>query len=163
MSEIPQGYPNSCKSNEIKSAVRTFTEELNSIGLEKSASIPQINKRSQLVALIQLGLSELQNRQTKWITWFAAFATILSLIVAGSALYVSLTVSKSSARWENEQLEILGTINNNIRSSSVNIDKTLHNKLDGTQKVMIESSNKVVKAIKALENNTANKPIKPTQ
>ena len=163
MSEIPQGYPHSCKSNEIESAVDEFSEELNSLGLETSASLPRMNQRSQLVALIQQGRSELQNRQTKFITRVSACVSILSMIVAGTALYVSLTASRSYARWESDQMEILGTINNNIKSSSENINKTLTNKLDGTQKVMIESSNKVVKAIKALENNTANKSIKPPQ
>ena len=155
MCEIPKGYPSECKLKALKNVVRELTDALNKIGLEKSPSFPQMNRRAQLSALIQLGLGEIQGRQTRYITYISLGASLLSLFIAYSALTISESAIKSSNRWETNQISILESINKNNINSSESLSATITNQLKESTLEITQKIEKSTAANKSLKTGTA--------
>ncbi|MCK4742633.1 MAG: hypothetical protein KAT25_02310 [Sulfuriflexus sp.] len=158
MCEIPKGFPSTTKLKELKRIVCVLSEELRKIGLEKSSALPDINRRAQLAALIQLGESEVQGRQNKYISLFSGAVAITSLVVAYSALSVSENTSKSSVRWENKQIEILQSINQNISDMSNNENGIIKEELNVIKSEIKKSESKIIHELNKIK--TANNKLK---
>ena len=117
MATIYNDYPHGMKEKEIEDAIKEYSEEI-------SAARGNINATMVYSPLIQLGQTELQSRQTKRATLLSVIVSFTSLLIAGTALYVSYHASNSSARWEQSQLEVLRKIMNETK----NINTTIQNK-----------------------------------
>jgi hypothetical protein len=111
------------KDNEIEEAIKSYLDEIIKSGSEDNVVI-------QCYPLIALGQYELSKRQTRRITLITQFVGIVSLLVAGVALYISVQNTSSSSRWEQRQIEYLSmlqtkldSINSNIRELVTEIKK----------------------------------------
>lgn len=114
MAKLYTKYPYGCSNRNLADAIREYSDEI----IESRADI---NKVLQLTPLDTLGQNELQSRQTKRITRLSLGIGILSLIIAGFALYISLLNERSSERWEIKQTESLAKLNSdlNVQGNSI--------------------------------------------
>jgi len=114
MAKLYTKYPYGCSNRNLADAIREYSDEI----IESRADI---NKVMQLTPLVTLGQNELQSRQTKRITRLSLGIGILSLIIAGFALYISLLNERSSERWEIKQTESLAKLNSdlNVQGNSI--------------------------------------------
>jgi hypothetical protein len=120
MVTVSAKYPHDMSEDEIQTYVRLYSE-----AIVKSQA--NLNAVVWAAPLIQLGQMELQNRQftrnaqeTRKVAYtslvFAAFSTLLSL----GAMWFAIDASRSSSRWEQRQLELLGSVSAHIQA----IDKS---------------------------------------
>ena len=82
------------RDKEIEDSIKEYSEEI----FKSKAGINTVMRFSPL---IQLGQTELQGRQTKRVTCLSIIVSIVSLFIAGTALYVSFNTSRASTHWEN--------------------------------------------------------------
>jgi hypothetical protein len=111
MATISVDYPHKLNDDELEKAILEYSIEI----FNKQGNINAVMLYSPL---IQLGQNELQGRQTKRATRLSVGASLLSIIIAFLALYISLSSSRASARWESDQLEILEQISNGITTTN---------------------------------------------
>jgi|GEM_PF-2044512 hypothetical protein len=107
--ELPDNYPYGCSDEVISASLKACADEI-------AASNAQTNKVLQLAPLIIVGHSELQNRQTKRITRLSIGLGVLSLIIAGVALWISVAGNSSNTRWQTTNLELLRGLNEQFES-----------------------------------------------
>lgn len=86
---IPKGYPNKISNKKINETINSVLENL-----KGNAGVESIVSRD--TAFINLGLNELTNRQNKKQSTIAFLVSIISIILAISALVISILVFKSS-------------------------------------------------------------------
>lgn len=97
-----KGYPYDLSDKELKKKLDYYS---GTIQVESQRSLPNYT------SLINLGLSELNSRSNKKVTRIYFLLSGLSILIACTALLISLTTSHSSRRWEKNQLEVLKEIN----------------------------------------------------
>ena len=107
MANIFEGYPRSLRTKLLVEAIDEYADEINS-------SRADINKVLQFAPYISLGINELQSRQSKRVTRISFAVSILSLTVAGAALYVTYENSLASSIQERNQLEILRKLDSRL-------------------------------------------------
>lgn len=143
---IPDNFPHTMKDKELEECIKGYMNKI----IQSKA---QENVVIQNYPLVSLGQYELQKRQNKRFTLFAAGISAISLIIAGVALYIAITNSHSSERWEKNQINVLNTIG--ITSTAqkeqlIEINNQL-NKLENNQLTDIGNY------LNTIEKNTANK------
>lgn len=102
MALLSNDYPQGMSNNEIKKAIQEYSNEIHK-------SKANINKILQLTPLIQLGQSELQERNNRIIARLSIGVSFISLFIAFVALYVSYNSSQTSTKLETQQIEILSS------------------------------------------------------
>jgi len=151
MADLKGNYPHGLKDEEIEDLVNQYASEL----FKQKAST---NAVLQFTPLIQLGNNELQSRQTKRVTRLSIGASFLSLLTAGMALYVSLTSSRSSDQWKEEQLRILSQMQESTIEANNTLVGTLREEMEKSRKETADNAAK----IESLVAGAANEPIRPT-
>ncbi|WP_372865250.1 hypothetical protein [Spongiibacter sp.] len=151
MAELKANYPHGLKDREIEFLVNQYAAEI----FEKGAST---NAVLQFSPLIQLGTNELQSRQSKRITMLSIGISVLSLLIASLALYVSLVSSRSSNQWREEQLMALSQMEISTAQSNDALIIAIRKELEKGRKQMVEQSAKLEYAILI----SANKSMQPT-
>lgn len=111
MAQLNKNYPEKCSNKEIKELIREYSEE---IYKERG----HINTVLQFTPMIQLGLSELQNRQNKKIAYLSLSIGIISLLVAAVALYISINSGNKNYQTNKKYIESLDSLNQNISEQS---------------------------------------------
>ncbi len=86
MENVYPNYPRGLPDKKLIEVIDEYANEINQSGVN-------INKVLQLSPYISLGLNELQSRQSKRVTRISLGISILSLVIACFALYVSLEVA----------------------------------------------------------------------
>lgn len=99
---VPDDYPFGLSDSELQAKVKEFTEKL--AGGDTVRWAP----------LVQLGLSELQNRETRRsntmsrrVANAALAVSVGALVFTGAAVYYARDAARSSERWERRQAEQL--------------------------------------------------------
>lgn len=100
MAPIYPNYPGGCSDKKIKEAIQGYSDDIYS-------ARGNINTVMSLSPLLQMGLSELNGRQNKRIACLSLVIGIISLGVAGVALFISININNDST---NKQLESLNKI-----------------------------------------------------
>lgn len=118
MADLKENHPLGFENKEIEDLVNQYAVEI----FERRANP---NAILQFSPLIQLEHNELQGRQTQSATRLSVGVSILSLLIAGMAVYVSLAAFLSSERWKEEQLEMLSQ----VQKATLNANNTLINAL----------------------------------
>ncbi len=124
MTTINSQYPHGMKDKEIAEAIKEYSIEIHN-------SKANINTVMQFSPLIQLGQIELQGRQTKRVTTLSIVVSIVSLLIAGLALYVSLSSSRVSSQWEESQINLL----RELKIETSNISQKLEATIKATKKI----------------------------
>lgn len=150
MANIPDNYPHGLKDQDIENSIKEYSQEI-----ARNSGNPLAT--SIYSPLIQLGQSELQNRQTKKTLILTMIVSFTSLFIAGAALYVTYQASVSSNHWERSQIEILSKIENNTEGLGPKIISSLNTVTTSTLKAIDESTNTIVKSIEKQDNAMANK------
>lgn len=124
MSKKDKDYPNEFSRKEIITEIKTLSKDLMSPSQVTLVSQAGTEKLLRL-GKIQLGFNELQNRQAKIVFWITISISFVSLLIAGTALYLSLNSSKNSQKIEDLRLQQntiiiqeLKSINNNLENKS---------------------------------------------
>jgi hypothetical protein len=112
MPHIYPHFPYKCTNKQLKETVQGYSEEI-------YKQHGNINTILQISPLLQLGISEIQGRTNRKITYLSLSISILSLIVAGIALYISFQSGEFEGVWKNEQINILNTLKD-ISNNQVN-------------------------------------------
>jgi hypothetical protein len=133
MATLYKDYPTNVKTKELKRIIKEYIDELFN-------SRADINIILQLSPLIQLGQSELQNRQNKRIEITSTLISISSLVIAIISVYIAVRSDVSSDRWEKNQ---------NIQLNTLDIhNKQLIDRLDSLisiNKALTKNSKKLSK------------------
>ena len=129
---VVEGYPYKLSKHKLKAEIQRYCEEMSTNN--------NINTVMQASSLAQLGNNELQSRISSRVTLLSILASILSLFIAGAALYFSLGSSDSSKAWESAQLDRLQSINNDINELSKNISATFQEESKKSGKLMLDSA-----------------------
>jgi len=111
MANLYPKFPYGVDDNMLKTAIKEYADEI----FTKRADI---NVVLQLTPLLILGQNELQSRRNKRVTWFSFSISFLSLLVAGIALFVSLSGTRVSETWKNEQLQALTKMNADVNKQT---------------------------------------------
>lgn len=125
MAQINSNYPEKCSNKEIKELMKGFREEIHN-------QRAHINTVLQFAPLIQLGISELNSRQSKKNSWISIGLGVVSLAVAGIALLISLQNTKFDGSWKTKQLNSLERINQtaNQQGEKLNILQDIKNQVE---------------------------------
>ena len=82
--------------------------------------------------LVQLGLSELQNRETRKsnetsrrVANAALAVSAASLLFTGAAVYYARDAANSGTRWEREQLQRLDALRQEVTAARASLEKVL--------------------------------------
>ena len=126
MAEVSKNYPHEFSDEALKESINKYSRELNKTNLTAEYRRDLVSENS---ALIQLGLHELQSRSMDKVNKWSLGLSCLSLIVAGSALMVSLQAQWSSDHWGKDQIAVLRTINESISKQNQTIEKQYNRKL----------------------------------
>jgi hypothetical protein len=109
-------YPHDMADEEIQTYIRTYSESI-------VKSQANLNAVLWAAPLIQLGHMELQNRQfrrnareIRRTTYASLGLAALSLFVATAALWFALDASRTSDRWEDQQLALLESLGDQLKS-----------------------------------------------
>ena len=142
MANLYPNYPYGCSDKDIAKAIKEYSDEM-------LAARADINKVLQFSPLIAVGQNELQSRQTKRITFLSLGIGLLSLVIAGIALWVSFMNTRSNEAWENKQLESLNAIHSDLNAQSKAV-------LDELKK------QELLRAQDAINKTQSNKRLQPT-
>jgi hypothetical protein len=111
MAKLVKEYPHGCSDKQISKAIEDYANEI-------TASGGDINTVLRLTPLMVVGHAELQSRQTKRITQVSVGLGILSIVIAGVALLVSILGNRSNTDSQNQQLELLKTIQRDVQKQN---------------------------------------------
>ena len=150
MTTINSQYPYGMKDKEIAEAIKEYSAVIYN-------SKADINSVLRFSPLIQLGQTELQGRQTKRVTTLSIIVSIVSLLIAGSALYVSLYSSRVSSRWEGSQINLLKELKTEASNISKDLEVTINKATERNIQTRKDSAEKIISTIEKLEVTTANK------
>lgn len=109
MPNAKEGYPDKLSSKEIKEEINSLRRFANGGGY-KPEYIIAAN------AMIQSGLTELNDRFGRKTFWMMFILTILSVIAALVSIYYSLRTDKSDLEWRNSEIILLQNINQNLKN-----------------------------------------------
>ena len=98
-----QLYPLDISDEDLRIHIRDKCSTINKHGSSSSMSHNEI-------PFIQLGLIELQGRESKRVNQIAMWTSGISICIAFLAILIALSTSRSTGDWKNSQLEILKKI-----------------------------------------------------
>lgn len=156
MTTINSLYPHGMKDEEIEGAIKEYSAEIHS-------SKANMNTVLQFSPLIQLGQLELQRRQTKRVTTLSVIFSIVSLLVAGSALFVSFYSSRASSRWERSQINLLKELKAEASNISPNLEGTINRATERNIQTRKKSAEKTVSIIEKLELTTPDQSLEQSR
>jgi len=148
---IPDSFPYSISDKELEESIKGY---MNVIIKERA----QENVVIQTYPLVALGQYELQKRQNSKIIKFTTGISVVSLIVAASALYITYTNTRSSERWENSQISALHTLINTSESQKARLIE-IESQLKSLENIQNKQSGILKERLMAIETNTANKAL----
>jgi len=108
MAKIYEDYPHGRSEEQISKAIEDFADEI-------TASDGDINTVLRLTPLIVIGHAELQSRQTRRITRVSVGLGILSIVMAGVALWVSIASNWTNSDSQKQELEFLKGIHHEVQ------------------------------------------------
>jgi len=155
MTTVNKRYPHEMKDNEINDLIKEYTNAIVDARGSPNAVL-------QFAPLIQLGQNGLQGRHTKKAAYLSIGVSVLSLLIAGSALFVSWTSSVSNTKWEENQLSLISELKMEAQFISPGLEKVVSENTKNIQ-VSIKSSEKLLSLIEKLELKADNKPINPAK
>src|SRR5438128_10899103 len=109
MAKFYEEYPHGCSERQISQAIADYADEI-------TTSEGNINTVLRLAPLIVVGHAELQSRQTKRVTRLSIGLGVLSLAIAGIALWVSIASNWTNADSQRQQLELLKAIHHEVQA-----------------------------------------------
>lgn len=108
MAKLYKEYPHGCSDKQISKAIEDYANEI-------TTSEGDLNTVLQLTPLMVVGHAELQSRQTKRITRVSVGLGILSIVIAGIALWVSIASNWTNSDSQTQQLELLKAIQHQVQ------------------------------------------------
>ena len=122
MSGLPRSFPG-CTDGELRAAITDLSREL----YESSAST---TGSMRWAPLLQVAMNEQQNRETRRsnttsrrVAYGAVAVSVASLIFTGAAVHYAREATRSSERWEREQIRRLDNILEEVSAARVSIAK----------------------------------------
>jgi len=115
MKEISEDYPHNYSKKEIKGIIASLSKDIMPTSHVGSTSQAGANRLLKL-GKIQLGINELQSRQSKRIIVFTIIVSLISLMISLSALMISINSNKSTQDIELLKLDQNKKILNEMKS-----------------------------------------------
>ena len=114
MLNIPDNFPSRASNEEVLRVIKEVHDEIANSGFN-------VDKVLQLSPIIQVGQSELQTRfmnksaeTSDKLAKIAVGIAVLSLVISGTTIYISVLLNNEDNTVRNEQLQVLEEIKTNL-------------------------------------------------
>ena len=118
MATVYPDYPHGLSDKKLVAAIQEYATTINT-------SRANINTVLQFSPYISLGLNELQSRQNKRTTYVSFGVGLVSLIVAGVALHISIDSSRSGDLSSARQIALLEEVNNHLLANTIAVTEAI--------------------------------------